>query len=95
MLLPADTQWTLSAEPEQPPAASPSGPDANGASITLPQLLEVGSAAAPSVRGAIALEGFGSKLRFETPSAAPAVNGASIDFAFDPGGIEWTIEGHR
>ena len=97
MLLPDNTQWTLSVEPEQPPAASPTGPDANGATITLPQVLQVGSAAPPVVRGPIALEGFGSELRFETPSAAPVVNGASIDFAFavDSSGIEWTIEGHR
>ena len=91
----SNAQWTLSVEPEQPPAGEASGSDANGATITLPQSLEVRSSGAAVVTGAIGISGFGSALDFDNPKGAPIMNGASIDFPFDPPNLAWTIAGNR
>jgi hypothetical protein len=95
MLLPSGAQWTLALEPEPPPPAEATGFDANGITLTLPQLLEVRSNGAPLVTGAPTLVGFGSMLTFVDPGGAPINTGVSIDFPFDAAATVWDIAGNR
>jgi hypothetical protein len=80
--------------PEQPPAGEAAGSDANGATITLPQQLDVHSNAPPVVAGAIGISGFGSALSFDTSGGAPGSDGVSINFPFGVP-VPWTIAGNR
>jgi len=94
ILLPTNPTWTLSVAPEQPPAGEAAGSDANGATITLPQQLDVHSNAPPVVAGAIGISGFGSALSFDTSGGAPGSDGVSINFPFGVP-VPWTIAGNR
>ncbi|QOY90167.1 hypothetical protein [Paludibaculum fermentans] len=94
ILVNPNAQWVLSVEPEPPPAGEAGGSDVSGASITLPQTLEVRSDGRPTASGAIGVEGFGSALVFNEGGGAPTSDGVSVRFPFGPASLPWTIEGN-
>ena len=82
ILLRPNSTWTLSVEPEPPPAGEARVRIRTAPRLRFPQRLDVHSNAAPVVTGSIGISGFGSALNFDTASGAPASDGVSIDFPF-------------
>jgi hypothetical protein len=95
ILVNSNAQWVLTVEPEQPPAGEAAGSDASGASITLPQTLEVRSNGSPTASGAIGIAGFGSTLEFNEAGGAAASDGVSVRFPFGPASLPWSMGGNR
>jgi hypothetical protein len=95
VLLAANGLWKLELEPEQPPAGEAAGGDANGASVVLPQTLEVSSDGHVAVNGTIGISDFGSGIVFTSLNGVPAGNIFSIDFPFNPADQTWSIAGNR
>lgn len=86
--------WTLSVQPEQPPAAdgAPLG-DGDALTVTLPTQLDVHSNAAPVASGGGTVAGFGSELNF-TLNGAPFRETNQIRFPMDCAEAAWSIDGN-
>ena len=87
--------WTLDVQPEPAPPPQPDGSDGAALELLLPTRLVVNSAQPPTVEGALALAGFGTPLRFDTPAAAPVAGSEGIGFPFTGVGPAWSIAANR
>lgn len=93
--MPADAQWTLSVEPELPPAGTAAGSDGAAVTVLLPTELRVSSDVGPVVTGPLGMSGFGSALHFAARSGAAVATANAVVFPFDTGGATWSVTANR